>query len=87
MDVMHTTASAAHITTRNVPADISQAPRDRRRLAAFIGHLELIATNRRTGRMFLRRRKPELLRSNWRCVPSPQSTGMRWPAASTIRPG
>jgi hypothetical protein len=33
------------------------------------------------------RRKPAPLRSNWRCVPSPQSTGMRWPLDSTRRPG
>src|ERR1700686_865695 len=31
--------------------------------------------------------KPAPLRSNWRCVPSPQSTMMRWPPASTRRPG
>ena len=50
----HTTSSAAHITTRNVPAEISIGPRDRRpSMAAFIGHLELFATNRRTGRTFL----------------------------------
>jgi hypothetical protein len=33
-----------------------------------------------------RRRKPAPPRSNWRCVPSPQSTRMRWLPAST-RPG
>src|SRR6478735_5311780 len=33
------------------------------------------------------RRKPAPLRNNWRCVPSPQSTRIRLPAASTRRAG
>src|SRR5205085_7612634 len=33
------------------------------------------------------RRKPAPLRSNWRCVPSPQSTRMRWLPASIRMPG